>query len=148
MAGDEADLRVARNAGWTRIVLGFEGVVVRLLLLLLMLVVVVSVFDLGWLLYRDFVRSRESLLDPEEMFGLFGSFLLVLVGLELMSTLKAYLLRGVVQVEVVLEVALIAVAQKIIILDTSRVGPIVVFGVATLVLTLSIAFRLALSTQR
>lgn len=148
MAGGDPTLGGARIAGLKRVVLAFEGAVVRVLLLLLMLVVIVSVFDLGWLLYRDFVRSRESLLDPEEMFGLFGSFLLVLVGLELMSTLKAYLVRGVVQVEVVLEVALIAVAQKIIILDTSRVGPIVVFGVATLVLALAVAFRLALSAHK
>jgi uncharacterized membrane protein (DUF373 family) len=148
MAGDDPNLAGARIAGLKRVVLAFESAVVRVLLLLLMLVVVVSVFDLGLLLYRDFVRSRQSLLDPEEMFGLFGSFLLVLVGLELMSTLKAYLVRGVVQVEVVLEVALIAVAQKIIILDTSRVGPIVVFGVATLVLALAVAFRLALSAHK
>jgi uncharacterized membrane protein (DUF373 family) len=148
MAGDEANVGAVMGGGWTRVVLRFEGVIVRVLVVLLMLVVIVSTFDLGWLLYRDFIRSRDLLLDTEEMFRLFGSFLLVLVGLELMSTLKAYLRRGVVQVEVVLEVALIAVAQKIIILDTSIAGPLTLFGVAGLVLALAISFRLALSAHK
>jgi uncharacterized membrane protein (DUF373 family) len=73
------------------------------------------------------------------MLELFGFFLLVLVGLELLTTLKSYLYDRVIHVEVVLEVSLIAVAQKVIILDT-RTGGATLFGLAGLVMTLALAF--------
>src|SRR5580765_6122225 len=97
---------------WRRILLHFEHVVVLTLIGLLMIVVATSTFELGWLMLKDFRSLGRMALDAEEMFELFGFFLLVLIGLELIATLKAYMGEGVVHVEVVLEVALIAIAQK------------------------------------
>ena len=48
-------------------------------------------------------------------FEFVGFFLLVLIGIELLETIKAYLLTNVIHVEIVLEVALIAIARKVII---------------------------------
>lgn len=84
------------------------------------------------------------------MLGLFGFFLLVLVGLELLTTMKSYLADRVIHVEVVLEVSLIAVAQKIIILDTKSEGTNLL-GLAGLVMALALAFwivRVARSRRR
>ena len=50
--------------------------------------------------------------------------------------------EGVVHVEVVLEVALIAIAQKIIIFNTSRATGLSVVGLAALVLALAASFWL------
>src|SRR5690606_40260481 len=87
------------------------------------------------------------LVSVEEMLELFGFFLLVLVGLELLTTLKSFLYDRVIHVEVVLEVSLIAVAQKIIILDTRSGAPILV-GMAGLVLALALAFWIVRSARR
>jgi uncharacterized membrane protein (DUF373 family) len=128
--------------GWTRIFKAYELMVVLFLMGLLMIIVALSALELGWLLVKDLSSIRELLLDVEEMFDLFGFFLLVLIGLELFTSLKSYVREGVVQVEVVLEVALIAIAQKIIILDTSRASAVAVLGQAALVLALAAAFWL------
>jgi uncharacterized membrane protein (DUF373 family) len=74
------------------------------------------------------------------MLELFGFFLLVLIGVELLTTLKVHVTDGVVHVEVVLEVALIAVAQKVIVLDATRVDALSLLALAALVLTLAAAF--------
>jgi uncharacterized membrane protein (DUF373 family) len=132
----------AGDERWTRIVQKFERVIVLVLIGLLMVVVAISTVELGWLLFRDLLTARAMILDVEEMFELFGFFLMVLIGLELLTTLKVYVRRGVVHLEVVLEVALIAIAQKIIILDTSRAGGLTVIGLSGLVLTLAAAFWL------
>jgi uncharacterized membrane protein (DUF373 family) len=148
MGGDSApgspgDNRLAKLIG------RFELVVVLALLGLLMVVVATSTVELGWLLVRDLMTSeRRLLLDVEEMFELFGFFLLVLIGLELVTTLKAYLSRGVIHVEVVLEVALIAIAQKIIILDSPRAGALSMLGLAGLVLTLAAAYWLVRAARQ
>jgi uncharacterized membrane protein (DUF373 family) len=122
-----------------RVVERFEDIAVLLLMILLMVVVAISTGELGWLLYTDLTTVGTMLVDVEEMLELFGFFLLVLVGLELLTTLKSYLYDRVIHVEVVLEVSLIAVAQKVIILDTRTGGP-TLFGLAGLVLALAIAF--------
>ncbi len=133
---------------WIRVIKRFERVVVLILIGLLMVVVTISTFELGWLLLRDLRSTRELLLDVEEIFDLFGFFLLVLIGLELLTSLKSHLRHGVVQVEVVLEVALIAIAQKIIIVDATRAGGLTLFGQAALILTLALAFRLVRASHR
>lgn len=118
----------------------FEHIIVIALMLLLMAVISLSTLDLVLLLIRDLSSVRVLVLDVDEILELFGFFLLVLVGLELLVTLKAYLYQRVIQVEVVLEVSLIAVAQKIIILDAVRAGGPLLVGLASLVLALSLAF--------
>jgi uncharacterized membrane protein (DUF373 family) len=132
----------------TKAVAIFERVIVCVLIVLLMAVIVVSTIELGRLLYGDLWSRRGRLLDVEEMFALFGFFLLVLIGLELLTTLKTYIREGVVQVEVVLEVALIAIAQKIIILDTSRAGGATLLGLATMIITLATAFWLMRAARK
>ena len=86
-------------------------------------------------------RDIADILEPrvEEMFELFGFFLLVLIGMELLTTLRAYVYERVIHAEVVLEVALIAIAQKVIVLDTSRASWATLLGLAALVLALAAA---------
>jgi uncharacterized membrane protein (DUF373 family) len=104
-----------------------------------MVVVTLSTFELALLTVRDLSLAREKLLDTYEMFDLFGFFLLVLVGMELITSLKEYVRVGAVQVEVVLEVALIALAQRVIILDPGA-PPHSQFGLAALILALAGSF--------
>jgi uncharacterized membrane protein (DUF373 family) len=120
-------------------VLRFESVVVVFLMGLLMVVSGIATVELGWLLLKDLTTPGRMLVDVEEMLELFGFFLLVLVGLELLTTMKSYLYDRVIHVEVVLEVSLIAVAQKIIILDT-RAGGLTLLGLSGLVMALALAF--------
>lgn len=133
---------------WTKAVSAYERIVVIALIALLMVVVAAATVELGTVLFADLSTRQTSLLDIEEMFSLFGYFLLVLIGLELLTTLKTYIRKGVFQVEVVLEVALIAVAQKLIILNVSHVAPSYVFGLAALILSLAAAFWLVRAPRR
>jgi uncharacterized membrane protein (DUF373 family) len=133
---------------WQRGITVFERIIVRSLVVLLMVVVTVSTIELGWILLRDLMKWDKLALDVEEMLELFGFFLLVLIGLELITTLKAYMTAGVVHGEVVLEVALIAVAQKIIIFDASRANGITVIGLAVLILSLAASFWLVRAASR
>jgi uncharacterized membrane protein (DUF373 family) len=140
----EAEL--GRNARvqdrWPRIIKGFERLVVLALIALLMIIVAILAVELVWLLVRDLRSARAALLDVEETLALFGSFMLILIGIELLTILKSHILEGVVHVEVVLEVALMALTQKLIILDTSRTNPMLLLGLAALILVLALGFRL------
>ena len=52
----------------------------------------------------------------------------MLIGVELLETLKAYVKKDVIHVRVVLEVALIAMARKVIIEEPNTVPSLTLFG--------------------
>src|SRR5579863_5402699 len=122
MAGGDA---AAEDNRWARLIASFEHAIV---MLLLMIVSSVAALELGWMIARDLLAIRQFLANREELLQLFGFFLLVLVGVELLTALKVYVRSGVVHVEVVLEVALTAIAQKVIILDASKAGGVTLLG--------------------
>ncbi|MGB9176565.1 MAG: phosphate-starvation-inducible PsiE family protein [Methanoregula sp.] len=95
----------------------FEKGVYAVLMALLMLVLVGSLLDLVWLLYISLVMTTPALLEGRELTTVLGAFLLVLIGVELLDTIKAYFSENTIHVEIVVLLAIIAVARKVILLD-------------------------------
>jgi uncharacterized membrane protein (DUF373 family) len=127
-----------------------ERAVVLVLLGLLTLVVLWGTWGLGSeLIWRLLARvSGGARLDRSWSVGLldqfnilrdvFGAFLLILIGLELMKTIVMYLDEHVLHVEVVLTVAIIAVARHAIELDLGHANPLTMVGMGVMVLALAI----------
>jgi len=120
----------------------FEKVVVLSLIAMMALVILLSTVELGWIILNDIITPPYVLPGITELLDIFGFFLLILIGIELLETIRAYLVEHVVHVEVVLEVALIAVARKVIILDIAEYSSLTILGIAALILALSVAFFL------
>jgi uncharacterized membrane protein (DUF373 family) len=95
----------------------FEKVVYAVLMTLLMLVLAASLIDLVWLLYQSLIVVTPYLLETHELITVLGAFLLVLIGVELLDTIKAYFHENTIHVEIVVLLAIIAVARKVILLD-------------------------------
>jgi uncharacterized membrane protein (DUF373 family) len=95
----------------------FEKGVYAVLMVLLMLVLVGSLLDLLSLLYDALILTTPALLEQRELISILGAFLLVLIGVELLDTIKAYFRENAIHVEIVVLLAIIAVARKVILLD-------------------------------
>ena len=117
----------------------FEQGIVHILIGMMMLVVLLATVELGWIIARDIVTPPVILLEIGELLEIFGFFLLVLIGVELLETIKAYLVEQVIHVEIVLEVALIAIARKVIILDLEKYSELTLVGIAALILSIAAA---------
>ena len=115
----------------------FEHAVIQLLIYMMAVIIVISTIELGYLLVKDIVSPPVFFLEIDELLELFGFFLLILIGIELLETIKAYLQDKVVHSETVLEVALIAIARKVIILDFKEYDSIVIVGIAALIVAIS-----------
>jgi len=107
---------------------------------MLALVVVLSALHLGMLIAEEVWTPPRFLIRVQGLLEIFGYFLLVLIGVELLETLKAYLKKDAIHVRVVLEVALIAMARKVIIEEPNVVPSLTLLGIAALILALAIAF--------
>ncbi len=120
----------------------FERGIVVALLGLMMLAVLASTVELAIILCRQLMKPPVLLLNLEEMLEVFGFFLMVLIGLELLETIKAYLDKDRVHVEVVFLVAIVAAARKIIILDYKTMTPDMLYSISAVIVALGIGFYL------
>jgi uncharacterized membrane protein (DUF373 family) len=118
----------------------FERVIVTALMVMMTLVVLLSTVELGWILLQDVLTPPVALLDINELLDVFGFFLLVLIGVELLETIRAYLTEHVIHAEIVLEVALIAIARKVIILDVKELPSLTLLGIAAILISLAGAY--------
>jgi uncharacterized membrane protein (DUF373 family) len=117
-----------------------QKLIAIVLAVLLVIVVVLSTVDLGFLIAREIWKPPRFLIQVQGLLEIFSFFLLILIGVELLETLKAYLKKDVFHVRLVLEVALIAMARKVIILEPNSTPGLTLFGMAALILALAVAF--------
>jgi uncharacterized membrane protein (DUF373 family) len=118
----------------------FERVVIGSLIVMMMVVVLLSTVELGWLIVTDIITEPIILLEIDELLEIFGFFLLVLIGVELLDTIRSYLAQHIVHVEIVIEVAMIAIARKVIILDVKDLSGLTLVGVAAIIVALTAAY--------
>lgn len=115
---------------------------------MLCVVMFLSTLHLGVLIAEEIWAPPRFLIRVQGLLEIFGYFLLVLIGVELLETLKAYLKKDVIHIRVVLEVALIAMARKVIIEEPNAVLGLTLFGIAALILALGIAFHVERQARR
>ncbi len=115
---------------------------------MLCVVVILSTLHLGVLIADEIWQPPRFLIRVQGLLEIFGYFLLVLIGVELIETLKAYLKKDVIHIRVVLEVALIAMARKVIVEEPNTVPGMTLFGIAALILALGIAFHVERQARR
>lgn len=118
-----------------------ENIVSKVLSLALIAVILVSLCDLIIFLSKDLIQEPTGFFN-KTLIEIFGLFLNILIALELLENITAYLKKHVVQVELVIVTSLIAVARKIIIFDFSKATSLDLIGLAFAIFALSISYWL------
>ena len=115
---------------------------VRVLAILMVVTIVWGVIDvISALYYQVFVPSFESL-RAHEIIVVFGSFLAVLIAIEIFLNITLYLREDVVHVRLVVATALMAIARKVIIFDFEKIQPMYILATGAVVLALGIVYWL------
>lgn len=117
-----------------------QRLIVCAMITLLIVVIVLSTVHLGVLVAFEIWQPPRFLIPVHGLLEVFSYFLLVLIGVELLETLKGYINHEVIRVRVVLEVALIAMARKTITEEPKTLSSMTLFGIAALILALGAAF--------
>lgn len=121
----------------------FEKMIIFSLLAMMVLVLFLSTLDLAWIIIKDIISPPLFLLDIDEILEIFGLVMLVLIGLELTETMvKTYQSQSVDHAQIVISVAIIAIARKVIILDVKELSGLSLLGIAAIILALSIGYYL------
>ena len=112
-----------------------ENVVSKVLSIALIIVIFVSIIDLVIALVNDLFGQEPAGFFNTTLIEIFGFFLNILIALELLENITVYIRKHVVQLELVITTALIAVARKVIIFDpTYPKADLFALGFATICL--------------
>jgi uncharacterized membrane protein (DUF373 family) len=119
-----------------------ERVIIILLIIMMSFAVFISTIELGVILYQELMKAPKYLLNIEELLEIFGFFFMILIGLELLETIRTYLKEDQIHVEVVFLVAMIAISRKVIILDVKKLEPGILYGISGIIIALSAGYFL------
>ena len=114
------NITLLEDRNFLKFVYIIERLVAKILSMALIIVIVVSIADLLIFLFNDLFDNQPFRFVNRTLIDIFGLFLNILIALELLENITAYLKKHILQVELVVVTALIAVARKVIIFDLSK----------------------------
>lgn len=114
-----------------------ERFVVGVLILLLLLAIIMGTINLGWVVVTEIIEPPYLQIEISRLFEMFSLLLIILIGLELLRSVKSYLTHGEIKPEIVVEAAIIAIGNKLITLDITQVAPEMLVGLAATLLGLA-----------
>ncbi|MEI6208925.1 MAG: phosphate-starvation-inducible PsiE family protein [Desulfuromonadales bacterium] len=121
----------------------FQKIIVMVLVSLMAVVLLLSTIELAWIIIKDIITPPVFLLEIDELLEIFGLFMLVLIGIELLDTIaKTYMSESTDHAQIVMAVAIIAISRKVIILDVKDLSGLALVGIAAIILALSIGYYL------
>lgn len=126
----------------------YERWVTLAVVVMMTVAIAAATVELAVVLVKELLRPPVLLLDITEMLEVFGFFLMILIGLELLATVRAYLRHARLCVEVVFLVAMIALARKVIVIDYKETPPLVLVGIAGLILSFAVGYVLLRRVHR
>jgi uncharacterized membrane protein (DUF373 family) len=121
---------------------GVETIVAKVLTIALLIVILVALVDLVFVLSQILFQSPPSGFFNQTILEVFGLFLNILIALELLDNITAYLRKHIFQVELVIATSLIAIARKIIIFDLQKYSNNDLIALAVAIFALSISYWL------
>jgi uncharacterized membrane protein (DUF373 family) len=119
-----------------------QDIILYILAVLSVLLLSVVTVQTAYTFYRVIVVDTATLTNGDSIFTLLGSFLTVLIIIELNENILSYLQDHVLNVEVAVTTALIAIARKIIIFDYEDSSPEKLVALAFASLSLAVAYYL------
>ncbi len=146
----QTDNHLKPQAG-DKLIAGLNGIIghcIRVLAILMVLVIILCILDVGFVLYEKLTQPPQYLLDLNDIFAVFASFLAVLIAIEIFANITLYLRDDVIHVKLVIATALMAIARKVIVLDFSTISADYVFAIGLVVLALGVTYYLVASKAR
>ncbi len=106
------------------------------------LVVISGAVELAYEILTSMIEPPGFFVGVSELLDVFGLFLMILIGLELTTSIQMYLKDHTIHAEMMFLVALTAVTRKIVVFDATQSEPLVIFGIGFLIVSLSAGYYL------
>lgn len=119
-----------------------ERLIIWGILIVMSVILVLAFIDIVYEIFKEIMAEPIFIIDSSGLMGLFSLFLVLLIGLELLETVKAYLKEDIVHVEFIILVAIIAISRKAIVWDFKKYTTEELISLAIMTVALGITYFL------
>jgi uncharacterized membrane protein (DUF373 family) len=124
---------------FSKIISGINKNIIRVLIAVMTVSLILASIHLILLIYHKIIDQLPVfLIDVTTLFDIFNLVLIIAVGYELLKSLVIIVSSNSVPTLPIIQIAIIAVANKIITLDLHHTQPMVIVGLAILIAALGI----------
>ena len=127
------------NDKFSTIILGINKTVIRFLIGLMTLTLILGTLHLMILEYQKIKEHPFLLVDVSTLFEVFNLILIIAIGYELIKSLLIIISSDTVPTVPIIQIAIIAVSNKIITLDIKQTDVNTLIGLALLIAALGVA---------
>jgi len=121
---------------------------IKLLAVLMVFVIFLGVLDVVYQLYNDLSTPPLLYLSVSEIFAIFGTFMVVLIAVEIFINIRLYLGSNTLPIQLVIATALMAIARKVIVLDLKETPAEYVYAIGVVTLALGVTYWLISGSGR
>ena len=114
--------------------------IIYFLPIIISILLIVAILDVIIQLYKGITDSSLTEFIETQFTQLIGLFLTILIGVELLEAVKAFLKEEIVHVEIVVLVAIIAISRKVIVWEISTIGHMELIALALMLLALAATY--------
>lgn len=114
--------------------------IIYFLLILISILLIIAVLDVFIQLYDGVIVGSLSEFIDTQFSQLIGLFLTILIGVELLEAVKAFLKEEIVHVEIVVLVAIIAISRKVIVWEMSSTNYMDLISMSVMLLSLAATY--------
>lgn len=115
---------------------------VRVLAVLMTLLILWGVADVVYVFYQRLLTPPFMLLTVNDILALFGSFLSVLIAIEIFINITVYIKHDALPIKMVIATALMAIARKVIMLDFKDLDWPYLLAIAAIIVALGLTYWL------
>jgi uncharacterized membrane protein (DUF373 family) len=116
-----------------------------IIVILLVIITAILLYATAHIVYKvayEFIATPFAEFSSDMLVELFGIFLIILIGIELLETVKVFLKDDEIHVELVVLVAIIAIARKVIVWNFKEHTPMELIALSGMLLALGISYYL------
>jgi len=125
-----------------KIVKYIERFLVWGILMAVSILLVLAFVDLAYEIIQKIIAPPRLIIDADGLIDLFSLFLVLLIGLELLETVKAYLKEDLFHVEFIILVAIIAISRKVIVWDFNKYSTSELLSLSAMIVALGATYFL------
>ena len=114
--------------------------IIYFLLILISILLIIAILDVFIQLYNGIIVGSLTEFIKSQFTQLIGLFLTILIGVELLEAVKAFLKEEIVHVEIVVLVAIIAISRKVIVWEISSTNYMDLISMAIMLLALGATY--------
>ncbi len=119
-----------------------ETILVIGILLALSVTLLLALLDIAYVIYAKIMTPPAFIVDAQGLMELFSHILILLIGIELIHGIKTYLDENAVHVELILLIAIIAIARKVVVWDFDKHSHTELYSLAAMILALGVSYFL------